>query len=129
MRRDTSAEGYFEHTPTVLHVKTESVNICQFSPVSLTFSSISPAQNKCIPQMIQYVWHDAGVRTTLQKRTSQGLFYGPANVPAFLVSMLLSFIFSAQNRMASSRLLIKSSPSKWCGTNHAPVLSWESASS
>lgn len=81
IRRETSSENYFEHAPTLLHVKTESVNICLFSPVSLTFSSISPAQNKCIPQMMQYVWHDAGVRTTLQNRTSQGLFSGPANVP------------------------------------------------
>lgn len=82
IRRDTSSENYFEHTPTVLHVETEWVNICLFSPVSLTFSSISTAQNKCIPQMIQYVWHEAGVRTTLHNRASQGLFSGPANVPA-----------------------------------------------
>lgn len=74
IRRDSSSENYFEHTPTVLHVKTKSVHICLFSPVSLTFSSISPAQNKCIPQMIQYVWHDAGVRTTLQNRTAKAYF-------------------------------------------------------
>lgn len=81
--RDTSSENDFEHAPTVLHVKTESVNICLFSPVSLTFLSTGPsAQNRCIPQMIQYVWYDPAVRTTLQNRTSQGLFSGPASVPA-----------------------------------------------
>lgn len=80
---DTSPENYFEHAPTVLYVKTELVNLCLFSPLSLTFSNIGPsAQNSCIPQMIQYVWHDPGVRTTLQNRTSQGLFSGPPSVPA-----------------------------------------------
>ena len=38
--RGTSSENDFEHAPTVLHVKIESVNICLFSPVSLTFSNI-----------------------------------------------------------------------------------------